>query len=826
METSRRESASLAPAPARRPNRLWRWLRYIALTLVALLVVAAAGSYAFARKSLPQISGELQLAGLSGPVTVYRDNWGVPHIEGQSYRDVFMAQGYVTAQDRIWQMDLTRRAAAGRLAEVMGASQVNTDKFFRALQLTRAAERSVAAYSPWAREMLEAYAAGVNAYIDQATAAGKLPVEFTILGYQPEPWTAVDSALIGKIMAYDLGGNWAAEVFRYQVRSKVDDALFRELMPVYPKDGITIMRHTAEADSAPAGQLATLPPAGSGVDLSGLLSAAVIPDEWAGSNNWVVSGKLTESGLPLLADDPHLGLRTPSIWYNTHLVVKNPQEPLNVYGAIFPGAPGIVLGHTDKIAWGVTNTGPDVQDLYIEKRNPANPHQFEYMGKWEDAQVYPEPIKVKGKPDVPFEVVVTRHGPIISEVAGSEGNRPAEALALRWTAHLATVELEAVLGMNRATNWTEFRQALKGFMAPTQNFVFAAKDGTIAYKAAGIVPIRAKNHDGLLPVPGWTDEYDWKGYISFDNMPEVVNPASGFIATANNKVVDDAYPYLLSHSWAQPYRAQRIVDVLTSKPKLNADDMRRLQADYMNLQAKSLVPILAPVVEKAQLSTLEGQALTLLKGWDYVDGADQAAPLLFHLWWKHLTRTIYESGMGEDLYKRMADSGNITDEMIRQAAKGTESLWLKQAGGLEQVAVKSFRQAVAEAATLQGKSPQKWAWGKYHQIGPAHPLGGAVKPLGWLMNVKRLPVGGSSVTVAAMSFNRQTGVVTNSAPWRQVVDLDDPSGAGHVLLPGQSGHFLSKWYDDQAQLHADGGLRPAQLDPQQYQQGVKLLLKP
>ena len=823
MGTAPKEREALIPVKARRPRL--RWLRYTALAVVTVLVVAIAGSYAFVRKSLPQISVELQLAGLTAPVSVYRDDWGVPHIEAQSYRDVFMAQGYVTAQDRLWQMDLTRRAAAGRLSEVMGASQVNTDKFFRALQLTRAAEQSIVAYSPWAKELIDAYSAGVNAYIDQATAAGRLPVEFAILGYQPEHWTALDSALIGKIMAYDLGGNWSAEVYRYQLRQKVDETLFRELLPVYPNSGITIMRQTAEAGAA-APQVAALPPAGGGIDLDGLLSTAIIPDEWVGSNNWVVSGKLTQSGKPLLADDPHLGLRTPAIWYNTHLVVNNPQEPLNVYGATFPGGPGIVLGHTDKIAWGVTNTGPDVQDLYIEKRNPENPNQFEYKGKWEDAKIYQEPIKVKGKPDVPFEVVVTRHGPIISEVAGSEKNRPEEALSLRWTANLATIELEAVIGMNRATNWTEFRHALKGFMVPTQNFVFASQDGTIAYKAAGVVPIRAKEHDGLLPVPGWTGEYEWQGYISFDNMPEVVNPAAGFIATANNKVVDSAYPYHLSHSWAQPYRAQRIVDVLSSKPALTADDMRLLQTDYMNLQAKSLLPILMPLVEKAQLSAQQSQALALLKGWDYVDAADQGAPLLYHLWWKHLTRELYEPGMGEDLYKRMADTGNITDEMIRQAGEGAESSWLKIAGGLEQLAAKSFKLAVDEAVKLQGKNPQKWAWGQYHRIGPVHPIGGSVKPLGWLMNAKALPVGGSSVTVGAMSFNRQTGMVSHSAPWRQVVDLADIGGAGHVLTPGQSGHFLSKWYEDGAALHAEGGLRPALLEQQAYQQGTKLLLKP
>ncbi|HLN60473.1 MAG TPA: penicillin acylase family protein, partial [Symbiobacteriaceae bacterium] len=298
--------------PSVRRGRL-RWLRYLAWTLVGVLLVAVAGSYGFARRSLPQITGQLQLAGLSAPVTVYRDDWGVPHIEAQTMHDLLMAQGFVTAQDRLWEMDLTRRAASGRLSEVLGASQVGTDKFFRALGLRRSAEKSVDAYAPWAREALDAYVQGVNAYINQATQAHRLPVEFTLLGYKPEPWTAVDSLTIGKFMAYDLGGNWPAEVYRYQLRQKVGDTLAKQLLPTYPTDGITIMKSTAESDSAR--EVAELPPAGDPIDVSGLLAAAVVPDEFVGSNNWVVGGAMTKSGKPLLANDPHLGIRTPAIWY-------------------------------------------------------------------------------------------------------------------------------------------------------------------------------------------------------------------------------------------------------------------------------------------------------------------------------------------------------------------------------------------------------------------------------------------------------------------------------------------------------------------------------
>jgi penicillin G amidase len=819
-ETQREQRA--IPSPRRRAVR---WAAYAALALVVLLLVGAAGSYGFARRSLPQVSGQLQLAGLTAPVSVYRDEWGVPHIEAQNSHDLFMAQGFVTAQDRFWEMDMSRRVASGRLSEVMGSATVSTDKFFRALMLREGAERTVNAVTPEGMAAMLAYADGVNAYIGQAVASARLPVEFTLLGYKPEPWTPVDSASVAKYMAYYLGDNFRGEVFRYQLRQTVRDDLFRELLPTYPVDGITIMKYTADAGTAPQTRLVELPPDDSRIDVSGLAAAAVWPDPFVGSNNWVVSGKLTSTGKPLLANDPHLGHQTPAIWHQIHLVIPGEQEHMNAIGVIFPGAPGVVVGHNEKVAWGVTNTGPDVQDLYIEKRNPANPYQFEFKGKWEDAKVLKQTIKVKGEPEIPYEVVVTRHGPIVSEVVGSEKNRPAEVLALRWTAHNPTSEFDAILGFDRASNWTEFRKALQNFEAPTQNFVFAAVDGTIAYHAAGIVPIRAKG-DGLVPVPGWTGEYEWTGYIPFDRMPEVVNPPAGFIVSANNKAVDDAYPYLISHSWAEPYRATRIAEVLQSKTGLTADEMRLLQTDYLNLRARSFLPKLLPALDKATLSETEKGALALLRQWDYVDAADKGAPLVFQFWWRYVNKRLYEPTMGQDLFTRM-DTTNVTDKLITDALAGRPGAWVKNTGGLESLLAQSFQDAVADVVTLQGKNPTAWTWGEYHRLGPQHPVGGAVKALGLIFNPKANPVGGSGITVGAMSYSASTGLVTSGAVWRQVVDLNDIAGSSRdVVTPGQSGHFLSRWYTSQQKMHLEGELHPQSLTPDAYQKGFKLLLQP
>jgi penicillin amidase len=817
--------------PALKPRR-FRWLKYVAASLAVVILLSAAAGYALVRRTLPQVSGELRLNGLEKPVKVYRDERGVPHIEADTVQDLYRAQGYVTAQDRLWQMDLTRRATAGRLSEIFGESQIQTDRFLKSLLLDEAATASLGAYTAETRTLLEAYAAGVNAYVEEATATGRLPVEFYLLGYTPEPWRVTDTLAVGKFMAYDLGGNWPDEVFHYLLQQKVGPELTKQLLPRYPENGPTILSAESAGKIVPGARpasssepsLPTMPLPS--LDLRALLSAAYIPDEHVGSNNWVVSGTKTRSGKPLLANDPHLAIRTPAIWHQVHLTTTDKTGPFSVIGATLPGVPGVIVGHNEFVAWGVTNTGPDVQDLYIERRNPQNPYQFEYMGKWEDARVIKDPIKVKGGQEIPFEVLVTRHGPIVSDISGGEGARPQEVLALRWTAHLPTPEMEAVLAINRAKTWPEFRTALQKFLVPTQNFVFAAVDGTIAYRAGGQVPIR-KQGDGLFPVPGWTDAYEWAGFIPFDQMPEVVNPPEGFIATANNRVAPDSYPYFLTYEWAPPHRAARIREVLAPRNDLTDDDMRRLQVDYTNLQARTMVPLLLPLVEKASLSSPEQEVVRILKRWDFVDAADQAAPLAYQLWWKHLSRLLYEPVMGPELYALQTGRTQATESAIYEATAGQPNDWVARAGGLEKLAVEAFHAAVAEGTANDGANPAEWRWGAFHQFAAQHPIGASVKALGWLLNPPNFPIGGSLVTVAQMKYNDTTGLVTNAGPWRMVADLSNLAGnSWDILTPGESGHFLSPWYKSQAEAHAEGRLFPMLQDPTVYQRGKLLTLQP
>jgi penicillin G amidase len=769
-------------------------LVFIVLFLTIILATALWG-YLQLKKPLPKLDGTVQVSGIHETVAVWRDPNGVPHIEANNEHDLYFAQGYVTAQDRLFQMDLGRRQASGTLSEVIGEATLNNDKYFRTFGLRRAAEATIDQLSDDALLALTAYAQGVNAFISEAKEKGTLPIEFRFMGYEPEDWSEVDSLTLGKYMAYDLGGNWHNQLFRQYVLQNFTEEEAFDLFPSYPKDAPTIL------DVLKAHQL----------DFKETIASTLVPNPENGSNNWVLAGNRTESGLPLLADDPHLGLATPSIWYETHL--QSPE--VNVTGVIFAGIPGIILGHNEHIAWGVTNVGPDVQQLYIEKRNPANPYEFEYMGEWEEATVIKEQIMIKGK-ETPenYEIIITRHGPVISEFA--HDNSPDTALSLRWTAHEPTPELEAVLRYNKATNWDEFKDALTYFQAPAQNFVFASKDGTIAYRANGLIPIR-KNNEALLPVPGWTDEYVWNGYIPWEELPTVVNPTNGMIATANNKVAGDDYPYHISHSWAQPFRKKRILEVLNEKDIFTVEDMKALQFDQKNLQAEELLPLLLASLEKDDhLREIDQRAISLLKDWNYIDDINLAAPLIHHLWISTFTDQIFNNRFKDGMFKHFRDSKVVVDDFIRRASNGDVSPWLERKGGYDVVVVKSFQQAVDRASELQGSNIDKWSWGNFHQVKFKHPLA-SISPLHLLFNPKQQQVGGSSVTVMAASWNLESGEVTHGAGWRGVMDLSDLSKSYHVVTPGQSGHVTSRWYDNQITDWTTGKHHETNLNPQVYQ---------
>lgn len=751
----------------------WRIFGWTMAGLVGLLVLALVGLGLWTGRPLPVTSGELHLQGLTAAVSVSRDPEGVPHLVATNDHDLYFAQGYVTAQDRLFQMDLSRRQASGQLSEVVGEKALERDKFFVTFGLRRAAEASWKAYSPEAQAVLQAYADGVNALRAQVIAEGRLPLEFTLLGYQPTEWTPVDSLAIGKYMAYDLGGHWPGQAFRAWLLANVSKEKALDLFPSYPDKAPTII---------PQGEL----------KIDAWFASAPVPEPFNGSNDWVVSGSKTESGKPLLADDPHLGLATPSVWYQT--VLEAPGQLVS--GVIFAGIPGIILGHNEFAAWGVTNVGPDVQDLYIEKRNPANPDQFEHNGAWEDAQVINAQIAVKGKPAVPLKVTITRHGPVISDF--TQQSDSSVVLALKWTALEPTRELEAILRFDRSKTWAEFEKALELFEAPAQNFVFASTDGTIAYKANGRIPIR-KGGNVQVPVPGWNDDNEWTGFIPWDKLPRLVNPKEGFIATANNKVVGDDYPFHLSDTWAQPYREARIKAVLSSKDKLTAADLRALQMDKLDLQAQEFAPIYLGLLEKTTLNAEETQAVKLLKAWDYVELSDSAAAFIYQKLQEKLSEVLFVQAIPKKVYDLFENRAQALDQLVRRAVAGNESAWLTDNGGLTAVVKKALDLALADGTKLQGQQMDKWQWGAAHGLRFTHPLS-SVSPLNYVFNLRKaVPTGGSATTVQAARADAVTGFIVHGASWRYVVDLADTSQASHILAPGQSGLFNSPWYDNQVE---------------------------
>lgn len=776
-------------------------LKKILIGIVIVVFILAIGLYLFLRNSLATIEGKLNVTGLISEVQVIRDDKGIPKIIAQNESDLYRAQGFIHAQDRLFQMDLARRQASGRLSEVVGKAAIENDKKFLIFSLRRAAEKSYEIYSEEAKKVLQNYADGVNAYIEYAKSKNKLPYEFTLLGYQPEQWTPIDSLTIGKYMAYDLGGHWSYQAFNNWTLNHLGVEKFKELNSIAVQEDKDI----EEIIKVNQNQSALID------EKTALYETPHIDN---GSNNWVVSGNKTESGKPLLADDPHLSLSTPSIWYQMSLQAPS----VHVSGVIFAGIPGIILGNNEDIAWGVTNYGPDVQDLYIEKQNPQNKNQFEYDGEYYDAEVVKYDLKVKGQESIPYEIIYTKNGPVISDILKIEnkaltGNT---LFSMRWTANEPTKELEAILTLNKAKDWDSFEKGLEEFKAPAQNFVFADNKGNIAFKSNGSIPIRKKGN-GVLPVPGYLSEYSWSGYIPFNELPEINNPESGFIATANTNTTPE-YDRFVSNVWSQPYRKARIDEVLNSKNKLTYQDMQSLQMDIKNLYAEEF---LDKMIENTDKNEIKKEVFDILSNWNRNDDKDLAAPLIFHNWMIKLREVTFRDEMDKNVYKFMPHKEHYSDELLRKVLlRGEDSLIYRN--GIKHTLTTSLSETIDDLTKKHGSDVSKWKWGNGHKLSFKHSLTTAVPILGVFLNPKEIPISGSRITVQAASQNEQ-GLVNHGASWRYVYDFKDDSGY-HIVGPGQSGHFMSSFYKNQVENWANGTYTKQSLKLEAS--GKKLILQP
>jgi penicillin G amidase len=769
----------------------------VAILLAMLPFISVSLPPAFAQTPAPaEVS--LKLAGLHDRVTVRRDGRGIPYISANNDEDLLFAQGYVTASDRLWQMDLFRRSARGELSEVLGSSALEEDKRHRTLGFAQTADAEAAQASPRARALLEAYAKGVNAYIDSLDAKN-LPPEFQILQYRPRAWTPSDSLIVVKLFFEALSNSWRLDVMRETLADLPQEKLAALLPETSPLDVLVVGKDNGKENRASSKKL-TLLADGSvrdlldGIDNEAEIQARTLTrlgldtDALAASNNWVVSGKHTASGKPLLANDPHLMPSAPSIWYLVHLSAPG----VRVAGVTAAGLPGVVIGHNEDIAWGFTNVGTDVQDVYLEKFNPQNPNQYQTPSGWRDVEVRQEAIKVrKGFTDtatdtVMHNVTVTRNGPIILDRAGRR-------YALRWTALDPKLNNPDIsYSLNRAHSWKEFTEALRRYTGPMQNMVYADNAGHIGYYAPGIVPLRSSG-DGSVPYDGATDAGQWTSFIPFDKLPHLYDPPSGIIVTANQRIVGSDYPYMLTHSWAQPYRARRILELLQKKQKLTADDYRAVLGDVYSSAGVTFARATNKLLQPSSLTAPADEGLrsviASLENWDGLLNVDsRSAPWVAQMRLAFRTRII-NAAVGEERAKSFgwANFDTTLDRVITEQPHE----WLPKEFSSYQELLKACYNDARQALTKAlGEDETKWTWGNMVKSRFPHPL--AAAPLvGLQFTIPPFPQNGSGFLVGA------TVNVGASVSMRLIADPANWDQTQQGIALGESGVPSSPHWKDQ-----------------------------
>ena len=785
-------------------RRLARSIAVLLALLAVLSAAALASAYVYLRQSLPKVEGEVPAPALKAAVEVLRDAYGIPHIFASSEADAAYALGYVHAQDRLWQMEMNRRIGSGRIAEILGPAGLEADRFLRTIGVRRAAQASLAQLDAVSLGVLEAYSAGVNAFL----AAGPvLPVEFLLTGARPEPWTPVDSLVWMKMMAWDLGGNWRSELLRMRLARTLPMARLQEFLPPFPGDAPVPLPDLKTLYGSLEKEALRLAIA----DMEQVLTFAPpeLP-EGAGSNNWVVAGSRSASDKPLLANDPHLGLTAPAVWYFAHLHIPG----RNLIGATLPGIPIVTLGRNDRIAWGFTNTGPDVQDLYLERLDagggyatPEGPKPFTKIS---------EVIKVKGAEDVKLEVRVTRHGPVISDVAKSalDATPRGYAMAFAWTA-LADDDrtFQSSLELGRSGTWRDFLSAVRNLNAPQQNMVYADVDGNIGYVAAGRVPVRKpeNNLKGLTPALGWDARYDWAGYVPFEDLPQSYNPASGRLWTANDKIVAPGYKPFITSEWQPPYRANRIGALLEATPRHDSASFARIHADSVSLVMREALPHFLATMPRNETSR---RALALLGQWDADMHRDRAEPLIAAAWWRELTKRLYADELGDAFQANWAPRAQFMLNIL--ADRDGQSRWCDDVRTpavetcAEQLAV-SLDAALADLARRYGSDMNAWRWGDAHRARHEHRPFGKQPILARIFDIAA-PSSGDAYTVNVGQHHlydeAEPFANRHAASLRAIYDLADPEKSLFIHSGGQSGNRLSAHYKDFTEAWAAGEYIP------------------
>jgi penicillin G amidase len=799
------------------------------LLALVLVVLGAVGVYLM--RAQPQHEGTLRLQGLKSTVKVSRDGAGVVHIQGDSMADTAFALGFTHAQERGWQLEFNRRIMHGELAEILGEAALPVDKLLRTLGIYQAAQKQYASYPDDVKATLQAYSKGIQAFY--ASGNQTLSPEFLLLGTKPGgrsgvAWEPADSVGWALMMALDLGGNWGQEISRLSVAKVLDTPRLWDLYAGYPgeppatkvdlaklyKDLGVYSTKTSSAGNTASSQVASL-------SLPFLGEPGLV--EGKGSNNWVIAGERTTSGKPLLANDPHLGLGTPAIWFYAHL--QSPDQ--NVIGATLPGMPLVVLGHNARVAWGFTNTGPDVQDLYLEKINPANPSQYQTPEGWQAFETRQETIRVKGMADLPYTVRSTRHGPVLSDAQSAHADiidTSKFVLALRWSA-LDVDNRTLVAGMrgSQAGNVSEFLEAFKDYHSPMQNVVVADVQGHIAYKAIGKVPVRKPENDlmGMAPAPGWDAKYDWAGWLPLEQTPQDLGE-KGWIATANQRITPEGYPHFLGQDWVAPHRMERITTLINDKPQHDIESMKAMQNDVLSLSTQRLLPHLLAANSSHALAPA---AMKVLQSFNGEMKTEDAAPLIFAYWADELTRALVEPKLGKELFKSQYGKRHFRSFLEATMAK-QDAGWCAPKSCADQ-ASEALTRALDRLSKEQGKDLAHWQWGKAHKAISSHrPLGQSPFLAKWLDVVEPSPGDPFTVNVGTYWLNetREPFASRHAPSMRAIYDLSDLQNSLFIYQTGQSGVIGSEHYKDMSHEWATGNYRPLQMNPQT--QASLLTLKP
>lgn len=788
--------------------KLLRFLLRVSLralgALAVLVAVLALGTYFHMRSSLPDYAADQTVKGLRQPVQIVRDANAVPHIFANSLEDALFGLGYAHAQDRLWQMEFTRRVASGRLSELipssllgisLGTPVLPLDRAMRTLGIRNRAEQSYNALTDTTKAYLAAYAAGVNAWLASNKAA--LPPEFVLLQHTPEPWQPVDSLLWGKLMSLSLDGNWRREVLRARVFKALPDKA-RDLFPEYPDDAHTTLGAARQA-------LRDLP-------LEALFAFSSLPGivKTMASNEWVLSGTTTQTGAPLLANDPHLALEAPSIWYLARLVGPG----FDIRGATSPGTPGIVLGHNGRIGWGFTTTNLDSQDLFIEKLDPTNPDRYVTPDGVAPFRIREEIIRVRGGEDVKLRVRETRHGPVVSDLLAPRSGQSTSTPDITETGHVLAMQAvaldaadttaEALVGINLARNWDEFQQALRHYVGPMQNIVYADIDGNIGFTSPGRIPIR-RNGDGSMPVPGWSGEYDWSGTVPFEELPRAFNPPAGRIVNANARVTGPEYPYFITRDWAEPYRQQRAANLLALSKRNTVSDMISIQADALSPDAFDMLPILLRIQPANARQRL---AIERLQLWDGRMLRDRPEPLIYTAWVRALHRALYADELGDALFGDFSysDEVRVPLHLLKEASYWCDDVrTADKKETCDEIIAKALDVALDDLSAQYGNSLESWRWGDVHFALFRHRL--LDLPFLRFFGNRSIAVEGGFHTLnrAAPSpaFGRAPYAALHGVTLRTVMDFSDLDRTRFIVPMGQSGNPLSHWYDNELENWRD-----------------------